>query len=154
MLTNNSSPYSQEANNQLDGDVGRGRDHGDSNQFDAPKNVPRSAAVVPVMEDSIVDIPRVLSAPTSYFFPVLRDLAPGCTPAIYSLADVIFLILRSIQDPLSLHGDTAGSATQGRICRCPFGDVGDRGLMFRDYLALQVGLSLEAIVRSLKFPLR
>jgi hypothetical protein len=37
-----------------------------------------------------------------------------------------------------------GSATQGRICRYPSGDVGDRGLMFRDYpVLLRVGISLE-----------
>lgn len=80
------------------------------------------------------------------------DLPSGCTPTIYSLD--IFLISPSIQDPLSLHGDTALSATQGRICYHTFGDVDDRGLMFRGYLIHQVGLSLETVVRNLKFSLR
>jgi hypothetical protein len=80
---------------------------------------------------------------------VLRDLASGCTPTIYTLADVIFLISWSIQDPLSFHEDTAEAATQGRICRYPFGDVGDRGLMFSDYLVLHGTISI--VVRNLKY---
>ena len=37
---------------------------------------------------------------------------------------------------------------QGRTSRYPFDNVGDRGLMFRDYLVLQVGLSLECGAQS------
>jgi hypothetical protein len=75
------------------------------------------------------------SAPIPYPFPVLCDLASGCTPTIYSLVDNIFhLVVDSgPRNPLSLHGDTAGFATQGHISRYPFGNVGDGGLMFRDY---------------------
>lgn len=76
------------------------------------------------------------SVPIPHLFPLaaLRDLASGCTPTIFSpsLADVMFLISRSIQDPLSLRGDTAGSLTQGSICR-PLGEVGVSvtGTMFK-----------------------
>ena len=50
------------------------------------------------------------------------------------------------------HGDTAGSAMQGLTSRYPFNNVGDRGLMFRDYLVLQVGLSLEVWCAISNFP--
>ena len=61
----------------------------------------------------------------------------GCTPTIYPL-DVIFLISRSIQDPLVTSRTYCGVCHARRIS---FGGVGDRGLMacsaFRDYLVLQ-----------------
>lgn len=57
---------------------------------------------------------------------MLRDLASCC--------------IAYGQYLLSLHGDTAGPPAQGRISRYPFGGLGDRGLMVRDYLELQVGL--------------
>ena len=96
---------------------------------------------------------RCLTSLTSHWQCVILPQAVHLQSILWRVVDhVTFPISWSVQDPLSFHGDTAESATHGRICLYPFGDVGDKDLLFREYLVFQVGLSLEVVVRNLNLP--